>query len=223
MPKLPEPPTQKEGTPLRPKNGASEGHSGKNGKRGPIRGIMVQMQFDFQKLLWSGVVILMMLSLVELWYSGKKAGQDVQLSQALADIKDGKVDKVEVYADKLALFYKDKKDEVLYSRKEANESMTEILDRAKIDPTKVKYEIKDQTIGQLIAAILPSLVGTGVVLLVLLYMFRQARGQQDSLFSFGQSRAKLFDKGKPSVKFVDVAGADGAKRELGEGERKRTR
>ncbi|MEK9200860.1 MAG: ATP-dependent zinc metalloprotease FtsH, partial [Patescibacteria group bacterium] len=47
-------------------------------------------------------------------------------------------------------------------------------------------------------------------------MIRQARGQQDSLFSFGQSRAKLFDKGKQSVKFDDVAGVDEAKRELEE-------
>ncbi|KKU95374.1 MAG: ATP-dependent zinc metalloprotease FtsH [Candidatus Amesbacteria bacterium GW2011_GWB1_48_13] len=70
--------------------------------------------------------------------------------------------------------------------------------------------------GQILAAVLPSVIGTGVVLLVLLYMFRQARGAQDSIFSFGQSKAKLFDKGKQSVKFADVAGVDEAKKELEE-------
>ncbi|MBI2587565.1 AAA family ATPase [Candidatus Amesbacteria bacterium] len=158
--------------------------------------------------------MLMGLSLIELWNSGKNVGQEVQISQALADIKEGKVEKVEVYAEKLVLKYKS--GEEMVSRKEPGESMTEILDRAKVDPTKIMYEIKDQTVGQLIAAIVPSIVGTGAVLLVLLYMFRQARGAQDSLFSFGQSKAKLFDKGKPSVKFVDVAGVDEAKKELEE-------
>src|SRR3989344_1983210 len=190
--------------------------SPKNGKKGPVKGLFIQMHFDLQKLLWLGVVLLMMLSLVELWNSGKKASQEIQLSQALLDIKEGKVAKVEVYADRLMLFYQGGENDILVSRKEGNESFTEILDRARIDPTTVPYEIKDQTIGQLLLAVLPSVIGTGIVLVVLLYMFRQARGAQDSLFSFGQSRAKLFDKGKPSVKFVDVDGVDEAKKELEE-------
>lgn len=197
---LPEPPK---------KNGNGNGK-----KKGPIKGLMIQMQFDFQKLIWLAVVILMGLSLLELWNSGKDAGLEVQISQALADIKDGKVEKIDVYSERLVLKYKS--GEEMVSRKEPNESMTEILDRSKIDPTTVMYEIKDQTIGQLLGAVLPSILGTGAVLLVLLYMFRQARGAQDSLFSFGQSRAKLFDKGKPSVKFADVAGVDEAKKELEE-------
>ena len=117
--------------------------------------------------------------------------------------------------ERLELTYKDQKEHV-FSRKEAGESFTEILDRAKIDPAAVEYEIKDQTLGQILGAALPSIIGTGFVMLVLLYMFRQARGAQDNLFSFGQSRAKLFDKGKPSTKFSDVAGVDDAKKELEE-------
>lgn len=193
----------------------TNGNKNGNGKK-PIKGVMIQMHFDLQKLIWWGIMILMVLSLVGLWFSGNKAQHDIQLSQALEDIKTGKVEKVEVYSDRLTLTYKDKKDEVFFSRKEGNESLTEILDRAKIDPTTVNYEIKDQTLGQVVTAVLPSIIGTGFVLLVLLYMFKQARGQQDSLFAFGQSRAKLFDKGKQSVKFADVAGVDEAKKELEE-------
>lgn len=188
---------------------------GSNGKKPPMKGFMLQMRFNMQSLIWWGVVILMVLSLVGLWFSGDKVASEVQLSQALNDIKSGKVDKVSVYADKLELTYKDQA-EVQFSRKEGNESFTEILDRSGIDPTTVNYEIKDQTVGQILGAALPSIIGTGFVMLVLLYMFRQARGAQDNLFSFGQSRAKLFDKGKQSVKFADVAGVDEAKKELEE-------
>ncbi len=178
------------------------------------RGVMIQMQFDLQKFIWLIVVGLMIFSLFGLWSAGKSAGQEVQLSQALADIKANKVDKIEVFSEKLVLSYKD--GTVAISRKEPNESMTEILDRSKIDPTSVRYDIKDQTLGQLLAASLPTIIGIGATVLLFLWMFRQARGQQDSLFSFGQSRAKLFDKGKQSVKFADVAGVDEAKRELEE-------
>ena len=188
--------------------------NGGDKKKLPIKGVIVQMRFDFQKLLWVVVVILMGLSLLELWNSGKKASQEVQLSQALSDIKDGRIEKVEVFTNNLTLYYKNKTDGVKTARKEEGVGMTELLDQAKVDPTSVNYQIMDQTWGQIIAGVLPSLIGTGVVILVLLYMFRQARGAQDSVFSFGQSKARLFDKGKQSVTFSDVAGVDEAKKEL---------
>ncbi len=188
--------------------------SAKNPKK-PVKGLMVQMHFDLQKLVWLGVVILMIISLVGLWTSGSNASHDIQLSQALNDIKADKVEKVDVYADRLNLTYKNQSEEFT-SRKEGTETFTEILKNAGIDPTTVHYEIKDQTLGQLLAAALPGILSAGFVLLILLYMFRQARGAQDSVFSFGQSKAKVFSKGKQDVKFADVAGVDEAKKELEE-------
>src|SRR3989344_7244371 len=187
-----------------------------NGKKAPVKGLLIQMNFNMQTLLWLAVVISMIFSLTQLWQSGNKVVKEVQLSQALSDIKDQKIEKVEVMADRLALYYTDKKGEVFFSRKEPTESLTQILERAKIDPSTVKYEIKDQTTSQIIAQVIPSLIGTGFVILVLLYMMRQARGVQDSLFSFGNSKAKLFAKGKLDVKFADVAGVNEAKKELEE-------
>ena len=187
----------------------------KNGRKPKIKGILIQMHFDLQKLIWVGVVVLMLLSLLELWSSGQEAATEVSLSQALTDIKDKEVERVEVYAERLVLIYREE-DKVATSRKEGGESFTEILDRAGISPTDVSYEIKDQTIGQILISVLPSLLGTAIVIFVLLYMFRQARGAQDSIFSFGQSKARLFDKGKQSVTFKDVAGVDEAKKELEE-------
>src|SRR3989344_1175076 len=206
--KLPAPPKQ---------NGKSlpAGRQDCNGKKPPLKGFMLQMQFNLQNMVWWGVVTLMILSLVGLWFSGDKATKEIQLSQALGDIRAGKVAKVDVMAERLELIYKNQKDHA-FSRKEGGESFTEILDRSKIDPAAVEFEIKDQTMGQILGAALPSIIGTGFIMLVLLYMFRQARGAQDSLFSFGQSKARLFDKGKPSTKFADVAGVDEAKKELEE-------
>lgn len=188
--------------------------SAKNPKK-PVKGLMVQMHFDLQKLVWLGVVVLMIISLVGLWTSGSNASHDIQLSQALNDIKSDKVEKIDVYADRLNLTYKNQS-ETFTSRKEGTETFTEILNNAGIDPTTIHYEIKDQTLGQLLTAALPGILSAGFVLLILLYMFRQARGAQDSVFSFGQSKAKVFSKGKQDVKFADVAGVDEAKKELEE-------
>ena len=182
----------------------------------PVKGLMIQMNFNIQNVLWFLVIGAMIFSLFQLWQSGNKIVKEVQLSQALSDIKDKKIEKVEVMADRLALYYTDKKGEIFFSRKEPTESLTQILEWAKIDPSTVKYEIKDQTMSQIIAEVVPSLLGTGLVVLILLYMMRQARGAQDSLFSFGNSKAKLFAKGKLDVKFADVAGVNEAKRELEE-------
>lgn len=186
---------------------------GFNGKKKSFK--VYQFHFNLQKVVWVIVILLMGMSLLELWFAGSGVNREVQLSQALLDVKEGRVEKVDVFAERLVIKYKDKEEEFV-SRKEANESFTELLDRSGIDPTTVKYEIKDQTLGQIFWQVAPSLFGTGIVILLLLYMFRQARGAQDSIFSFGQSKAKLFDKGKQAVKFADVAGVDEAKRELEE-------
>jgi cell division protease FtsH len=45
---------------------------------------------------------------------------------------------------------------------------------------------------------------------------RRIRGQQQGIFGFGQSKARLYSEERPSTTFADVAGVDAAKRELQE-------
>ena len=45
---------------------------------------------------------------------------------------------------------------------------------------------------------------------------RAVRGQQQGLFGFGQSRARLYSAERPSTTFADVAGVEAAKQELSE-------
>jgi cell division protease FtsH len=147
--------------------------------------------------------------------SGPMPTETIPISQMLQDIKQGKVDKIEVEEERLLINYKDKSG-VIESRKEANESFVEILDRAGIDPTTVNFENKDTSMakawGNILQILLP-VVLTGIIFLVI---FRQARGAQDGIFSFGRSKAKLFVKGKQDVTFKDVAGVEEAKEELEE-------
>jgi cell division protease FtsH len=63
---------------------------------------------------------------------------------------------------------------------------------------------------------LPWIVLIAVWFLIMRRMQNQGLGGTKGIFSFGKSRAKLVTENAPKVTFVDVAGADEAKVELGE-------
>ena len=107
-------------------------------------------------------------------------------------------------------------DQKLTSRKEEGESIYKILESSGVDPSKVSIEVKDLSLQQtwvsVLGAVLPIILMVGFFLLI----FRQAKDAGQGIFSFAQSRAKLFTKDAPQIKFADVAGAEEAKRELSE-------
>lgn len=136
------------------------------------------------------------------------------LNNVLQDIKEKKIKKIEVEGETIYIYYPDKS---LYSaKKEPQETFTEVLKNANIDPSQINFKIKDQSTlkawGNIIETILPVIL-TGIIFL---WIFRQARGNQNSIFSFGRSRAKLFAKGKQKITFKNVGGINEAKEELEE-------
>ena len=154
---------------------------------------------------------------VAFFLSFQKANElypDKPLSSVLVDLKEGKVKKIEVMNSRLLLTYKD--ESFFTTHKEPQQSLVEILKDAEISPSEIEIEIKDTdsvfTFWNFIGNVLP------VVLMVVffLFLFRQARGAQDSIFSFGRSKAKLFSKKMTQVTFQDVAGVNEAKKELEE-------
>ncbi|MGE5299875.1 MAG: ATP-dependent zinc metalloprotease FtsH [Acidobacteriota bacterium] len=69
---------------------------------------------------------------------------------------------------------------------------------------------------QFVIGILPWVVIIGVWMLIMRRAQHQIQGGPGGLFTFGASKAKLFDAKKPSVTFQDVAGMDNVKQELRE-------
>lgn len=179
-----------------------------------VRKLEVKVNFNPKKLLvWMLVGFLILSFIFSL--RGPVPQGDKTLSQVLNDIKQEKIDHIEVEGESLNIYYKDNGG--LYSvKKEPQESFTEVLKNANIDPATVNFNIKDQSVlkawGNILELLLP-VVLTG---LIFLWIFRQARGAQDSIFAFGRSKAKLYAKGRQMVKFADVGGVDEAKKELEE-------
>jgi len=143
---------------------------------------------------------------------GEPLDSKVDLSQALNDIKDQKIEKVAIEKDNILLTYKE--GGVKTAVKEEGESFTDLLEKADIDPTKLNFAIIDQTLikamSEIFSVVLPIIIFGALFFYIMKF---QTRGAQD-IFSFGKSKAKIFAKGKQDTKFSDVAGVDEAKKEL---------
>lgn len=140
--------------------------------------------------------------------------KDIPLSQVVQDVKNGKIQSIEVSGTKLSVIYEG--GEKVSSTKEPNTSLYEILQNAGVDPTNVDIQIKDEMGMNIFLGVLGSILP--IILLVGLFYFimRQARGAQDNIFSFGSNKGKTFNKDFPKVTFDSVAGVDEAKQELTE-------
>jgi cell division protease FtsH len=84
------------------------------------------------------------------------------------------------------------------------------------------YQHNVPTIGKppasdsILITILINVVPVVVIVLILLWLMRRASANQQGIFNFGRSRARLILEDRPTTTFADVAGVDEAKQELEE-------
>ncbi|MBI2019461.1 ATP-dependent metallopeptidase FtsH/Yme1/Tma family protein [Candidatus Daviesbacteria bacterium] len=171
--------------------------------------------------VFKGLIVYVLIALAALIFFYQISGgpstssNDVPISQIIQDTKDGKIQKITLEGDKVTAEVKDS-DQKLSSRKEEGESIYKILESSGVDPKSVTIEVKDLSLQQawvgVLSAVLPILILVGLMFL----LFRNAREGAQGIFSFAQSRARLYSKDQPQIKFTDVAGAEEAKKELSE-------
>jgi len=136
------------------------------------------------------------------------------ITQVIKEIKEQKVKKIEVNDNRLLIEYKNKTYAVSY--KESSESFLKILKDNDIDPSSLNLSIKNSSSTSDFINFLSNVIPTILMIVFFIFLFRQAKGAQDSVFSFGQARVKRFSKDMPKITFSDVAGVDEAKKELQE-------
>lgn len=136
------------------------------------------------------------------------------LSEVIGDIKKNRVQKIIVEDNKVIAEYKDKS--VVETSKEPNDSFREILQSAGIGLDKINVETRDSSGSEELLRFLANILPAVLLFFLFMYIIRQARGAQDSVFSFGQSKAKRFNKDVSKITFKDVAGVNEAKEELEE-------
>lgn len=143
-----------------------------------------------------------------------EASSEIGLSQLARDIKEEKVDRIDVAGNEMRAFYKD--ETLKIARKEDGQQAISVLESADIDLTQVNLEVRNLTLSQMLWELLLNILPVVLMIGGLLFLLRQTSGAQQSLMGIGRSKAKLFIKGKQNTKFKDVGGMKEAKQELEE-------
>ncbi|MEI6529212.1 MAG: ATP-dependent zinc metalloprotease FtsH [Candidatus Falkowbacteria bacterium] len=145
--------------------------------------------------------------------------QAVGIETLINQINSDKVSEIVISGNKLLVTLKDNTKESI--SKEANDSLSTLLNNYKVDPAKstaIKISVKEESgWDYFLMNIAPFLLPFILVGVFIFFMLRGVQGANSRAMSFGQSTAKDF---KPDEKnrttFKDVAGAKEAKEELKE-------
>lgn len=187
-------------------------NSSKKSKKRKIAGFNVNTSWK-NLILYATLILIVGFLFLGATQPTEPVSSTVPLSQVIEDVKAGKVSEITITDNKLTVKEGDK---TLAAFKEPGSNVYQLFSDAGVKLDKTKVNVKDET-GlnnwiNIISSVLP------IILMVAFFwfIFRQARGAQESIFSFGQSRAKLFSKDTPRIRFADVAGVDEAKQELTE-------
>jgi cell division protease FtsH len=181
----------------------------------PAKKFEVNLKFNPRRTLLWFLIALLFLPFIFSLLGGFNKGKEVPVSEVVADVKQGKVEKIDVNGSTLTVTLKDQAEPVK-SRIEDRDSLRSILQEAGVDVSSVPITVADQSMSRVWLDILGTVIPLVIMAVIFLFLLRQARGAQDGIFSFGRSRAKLFSKGKQSVTFKDVGGVYEAKKELEE-------
>lgn len=187
--------------------------SGKNGRTEHH----FELSFDLNKFLNRGLIFFIILLLFLPYLRslfGVGSSEYVSLSQLVRDVRDEKIETLQVTGTELRAIYKDGGRK--YTLKEEGQEALSILDSAGIDIAAVDVTVEDVSFGQLFWELIINFLPIGLMIFFFMMMFRQARGQQDGILGIGRSKAKVFVKGKQNVTFANVGGMEEAKQELKE-------
>lgn len=191
-----------------------ENITNKNNGKGKKKRFELRLNFNLRTIFLGLFIGFLALSFFLSLVQSASMTLERPLSEVLGDIKAGKIQKVDVDDARLTVTYKDGKEVV--SRKEPQDSIYRIFDAAQIDAGDLQVNVKDSSFSQVWLSLLSNILPLVLMVVFFLFLIRQARGAQDSIFSFGQSRAKLFNKDHPRITFANVAGVNEAKQELEE-------
>ena len=142
----------------------------------------------------------------------KQVAPEKSITTIVKEAKDGKIRKIDLIDNKLLVYYKN--NTLSTSFKETGETFVKTLKEAGVSPEKIDINIKDTQGSVGLANIIGNLLPTILMVAFFIFIFRQAKGAQDNVFSFGQNRGKRFQKSMTQTTFNDVAGVDEAKKEL---------
>ncbi|CAI3930445.1 ATP-dependent Zn proteases (HflB) (PDB:1LV7) [Commensalibacter communis] len=173
---------------------------------------MNKKNFGRNLSLW--VVVIVMVMLAAGFFrpdTGQSTGEQINYSQFISNIDQGKVKSVVIQDRNLSGKYKDDKTFTTYLPPSTNDLLV------KLSSKDVSIEAKPldnqpNLFWRLIINLLPTLLIIGLFILLM----RNMQGAGGKAMGFGKSKAKMLTEKQGRVTFADVAGIDEAKAELEE-------
>ncbi|MGH7245873.1 MAG: ATP-dependent zinc metalloprotease FtsH [Candidatus Levyibacteriota bacterium] len=175
--------------------------------------IKLKLDLSWKNLFLYGFLLVFLLFLFFGFNQSVTPSKTTSLSQLMQDVKNGKVQELTVTDTKLTA---QEKGQTVETTKEATANVYTLFKDAGVSLDKTKVTVKDDSGLTNWINILSGVLPIVLMIAFFYFLFRQARGAQENIFSFGQSKAKLFAKDTPKTTFADVAGVDEAKQELTE-------
>ncbi len=164
-----------------------------------------------RNVIYVAIGLLLLVGLLLIGQESQTKPQSVSLSKVLEEIKQDKVEAIELNNDQMTIILKDG------TKQEAFKERTASLTDYGVDYSKIRVEPKnpDDGSGRWVDALFAFLP---VVFIIGFFYFimRQAQGQNNQAMSFGRSKARVAGGEQEKVTFADVAGATEAKQELRE-------
>ncbi|MCL5113908.1 MAG: ATP-dependent zinc metalloprotease FtsH [Patescibacteria group bacterium] len=185
--------------------------AGKGGKK--QKTVKLKINLSWKNALLYGFILLFAIFLFIGATAPLEQPKSVPLSQVINDVKNGKVSEIAIVDNKLTV---KENGQTLQSFKEPSANVYQLFKDAGVSLDKTKVNIKDETGLNNWLNIATSILPIILMVAFFYFIFRQARGAQENIFSFGKSSARLFSKDTPRISFANVAGVDEAKQELRE-------
>ncbi|OGY93961.1 MAG: cell division protein FtsH [Candidatus Komeilibacteria bacterium RIFOXYC1_FULL_37_11] len=143
--------------------------------------------------------------------------EKISIAKLVEEINNEEVKSITVKGDELDILLKNESQQS--SRKEASESLSEVIKNYAVPAEKIaKVDVtigEESNSGFLLGSILPFVIPALFIIGLIWFMMRQVQGVNSKAMTFGQSGAKIADQ-KQKVTFQDVAGAKEAKEDLEE-------
>ena len=167
----------------------------------------------------SFIYLLILVAIVAIVFTllpGGSSTVDRPLTEFIAEAKAGNIENVDV--DGTTLKYTLQNEEQTYKAKmEEGDTARQVLQDAGIQPEDFPpIKIKERNFWSNVPGLLINFLPIIFIVAILFFFLRQAQGGNSQAMNFGKSKARMFSGTRPSVTFLDVAGVDEAKEELGE-------
>ena len=165
------------------------------------------------------IIFLIIAALFSAFGAGKQESGRVGIETLINQINNEEVSSIIIEGDELKVALKDSGEEIV--KKEAGESLSELLNNFGVDPVKIsaiKIEVKEKSgMDYWLTSLLPFLLPFLIIGIFIYLMMRGVQGANTRAMMFGQSQAREISQDrKDKIIFRDVAGVKEAKEELKE-------